>query len=368
MTSTPISGSTLISGSLPSDARYDADIIILAMDRVDETLEAIASALAQQGISRHVLVFDQGSTEENLKRLGAAVEGRGDACLMRAERNWGVAGGRNRVSALGHGRVIVALDNDAEFETDRTVARAVAKFDSESHAEMEPGRDDKTGLGAETELGTEKNLAAIGFRIVIHSSGADDLSSWGYPPALLSRSAGEFGTITFVGAGHAISRRAWDACGGYDEKLFFCWEEYDFCLKAISQGWRMEYAGDLVVRHKVSPDRRFNWSGNRWFYYVRNRLYIGRKWQSWPSLAPRIVGYLLKGVRNGLWMQTLHALPAAWQLSRGSPRSRMPARGAEYIACHDSAHRGTWRGRLKDEVFAALPGHGMKAAKTTAFH
>ena len=335
--------SALIAGSLPPGIAYDADIIILAMDRVDETLEAIASALAQGGITRHVLVFDQGSTDESLDRLRAAVDGRADVGLVRAERNWGVAGGRNRVTALGHGRVIVALDNDAEFGDDRTVARAVARLDA------------------------ERDLAAVGFRIVIHSSGADDLSSWGYAPALLPRSAGSFETVTFVGAGHAISRRAWDACGGYDEKLFFCWEEFDFCLNAISEGWRMQYAGDLVVRHKVSPDRRFNWSGTRWFYYVRNRLYIGRKWGSWPALTPRAAGYLLKGVRNGLWSQTLKALPAAWRLARSSGHSTMSSVGAAYIARNDAAHRGTLRSRLKREVFAALPGHGMKvSAKRTA--
>ena len=128
-----------------------------------------------------------------------------------------------------------------------------------------------------------------------------------------------------------------------------------------------------MVRHKVSSDRRFNWSGTRWFYYVRNRLYIGSKWYSWPSLVPRMAGYLLRGVRNGLWLQTLKAIPAAWQLSRTARRharmsghARMSDAGAAYIARNDAAHRGTLRGRLKREVFAALPGHGMKEAKTTA--
>ena len=329
--------SALIAGSLPPEAAYDADIIILAMDRVDETLQAVESALSQDGISRHVLVFDQGSTEESLARLRAAVDGRPDVGLLRAERNWGVAGGRNRASSLGHGRVIVALDNDAEFADSLTVARAVSRLDASD------------------------DLAAIGFRIVIHATGADDLSSWGYASTLLPRSAGSFEAVTFVGAGHAISRKAWTACDGYDEKLFFCWEEFDFSLRAISKGWRVQYAGDLVVRHKVSPDRRFNWSGTRWFYYVRNRLYIGRKWESsWLPLAPRAAGYVLRGARNGLWLQTLKAFPAAWRLARVARPGRMPAAGSSYIARNDAAHRGSLGGRLKREVFAALPGHGMK--------
>jgi len=332
--------SALIAGSAAPTAPYDADIVILTMDRVEETLEAIRSALAQEGVSRHVLVFDQGSTADNLARLRQAVEGSPEAGLYRAERNFGVAGGRNRATALGHGRVIIALDNDAEFATTTTVARAVARLDA------------------------AQDLAAIGFRVCIYDTGQDDLSSWGYARSLLPRSAEEFETVTFVGAGHAISRKAWDEVAGYDDGLFFCWEELDFCLKAIAAGWRMIYAGDLVVRHKVSPDRRFNWTGTRWFFFVRNRLYIGAKWQPWPMLLPRAAGYMLKGFRNGLWAQTLKALPAAWRMSRSGRRHHMPPAGQAYLRRNDAAHRGGLAARIRREVFAALPGHGMKQPRT----
>ena len=89
---------------------------------------------------------------------------------------------------------------------------------------------------------------------------------------------GRFDAVTFVGAGHAIRRAAWQDAGGYDEALFFCWEEYDFCLRAITRGWRIRYCGDLVVHHKASRARRVTWSGRRWFHFVRNRLYIERKY------------------------------------------------------------------------------------------
>ena len=335
----------LIAGSLPPDVEYDADIVILSMDRVEETLEAIASALSQEGVSRHVLVYDQGSSAPNLARLVSAIDGRGDIGLLRAERNWGVAGGRNRASSHGRGGVLIALDNDAEFADRLVVAQAV------------------------TRLRKEPDLAAIGFRIVIHDSGVDDLSSWGYAASLLPRSDESFETVTFVGAGHAISRKAWQACGGYDDALFFCWEEFDFSLKAVSLGWRVRYDGDLVIRHKVSPDRRFNWSATRWFYFVRNRLYIGHKWQGWASLSPRVAGYLFKGMRNGLLGQTLRAIPAAWRLGRASkdaPRTPMPRSGRAYLLRNDTAHRGGLLARLRREVFAALPGHGMKEPRPTA--
>ena len=164
-----------------------------------------------------------------------------------------------------------------------------------------------------------------------------------------------FEATTFVGAGHAIRRAAWDAAGGYDAALFFCWEELDFCLRAVAAGWRVVYRGDLVVRHKVSPEQRVGWSGERWFYFVRNRIYIARKWNAgWVALAPRIAAYFVKGLRNGMLSQTLRAVVAAGRMTV-TPRTMSPAMD-DYIMQHDLAHRGGWHVRLQREVLVHLPG------------
>lgn len=323
-----------VAGALgPPSASYDADVVILALDRAEETIQAIESALSQTGLSRHVFVVDQGSKPANLNRLASVAEGRRDLTLVRLDRNYGVAGGRNRGTALGHGRVIVALDNDAEFADAHTLVRAVRAIDA------------------------DPSIAAIGFRIVVHATGADDLSSWGYPMSLLPRAGDAFDAVTFVGAGHAIRRAAWDDAEGYDDALFFCWEEFDFCLRAIDRGWQVRYRGDIVIRHKVSTERRFAWSGTRWFYFVRNRLYIGRKWgESWAKLMPRYVGYTLKGLRNGVGLQTFRALPAAIRLSQDVEPRELSANARAYLARNDAAHRGSPLDRIRREVISALPG------------
>jgi GT2 family glycosyltransferase len=300
----------------PPDREYDADVVILSLDRVEDTIAAIRSALAQAGVSRHVFIVDQGSRPENLARLAAEAAGRQDATLLTLDYNHGVAGGRNHGSSLGHGRVIFGLDNDAEFADARTLARAVAALDE------------------------DPKLAAIGCRILLYARGADDLSSWGYPTSLLPRAGDSFDAVTFVGAGHAIRRSAWD---GYDEALFFCWEEFDFCLRAIERGWRIRYRGDIAVRHKVCPDRRVTWSSIRWFQFVRNRLYIEHKWGTgWFGLLPRMAYYLLRGARNHVLMQTLRALPAAIRLSRGVTVQRHSALAQRYLVRNDTAHRDRW--------------------------
>ncbi len=314
-----------VAGAARPPGTYDADVVILALGRPEETVAAIQSALAQKGVTRHVFVVDQGSCPADLARLAGAVAARSDATLVALDANHGVAGGRNRGAALGHGRVIAALDNDAEFADSGTLAQLVGALDA------------------------DPALAAVACRILTHATGEDDMSSWGYPVGLLPRAGECFDVATFVGAGHALRRDAWDACGGYDEALFFCWEEYDLCLRAIACGWRIRYRGDIAICHKVSPERRVRWSGERWGYFVRNRLYIERKWgSSWLQLAPRCVGYLLKGTRNGLLRQTLRALPAAMRLAGDVPPDRLPAHALAYLHDNDAAYRGAcWRDALR---------------------
>ncbi len=331
----------LIAGTAgPPGGGYDADIIILALERTSETIAAIQSACDQTAVSAHIFVLDQGSCPYSLRQLAAVAAGRPAVTLLAVDHNLGVAGGRNLISDLGHGRVIVGLDNDACFATPDTVARMVAALDA------------------------EPRLAALGCRIVTRAGGPDDLSSWGYPASLLPRAGESFDAVTFVGAGHAIRRAAWQQAGGYDPKLFFCWEEFDFCLRAIALGWRVRYRGDIVIHHKVAPERRVTWTASRWFFFVRNRIYIERKLgRSRHALAPRIAFYLLKGFRNGLPVQTLRAIHAATRMAPGARPQPMPSASVSYLTRNDHAHRGSWLRRLTHEALGRI-GHQPNAPST----
>lgn len=316
-----------IGGYPPPLEGYDADIIILSLNRQEDTIEAINSALAQCGGIFHVTVLDQGSSTEMLQQLRREFSHRRHFALYEAGTNLGVPGGRAAATACGHGQIIVALDNDAVFETRWVVAKALRLF------RLTP------------------DTAAIGFSILAADGKHPDLTSWGYPKAMLPRFRESFDTTTFVGAGHAIRRSAWVAAGGYDSSFFFTWEEYDFCLKAIALNWRITYAGSLGIIHKVSAEARVAWSSQRMRYFVRNRLIIGRKWGStWLALSPRIMGYLLKAARFGCLAGAWAGVTAAYTAT-SPPPYRMPKPMRLYIWRNETSRRGSWLDRLRLELF-----------------
>lgn len=305
----------LLAGTEPPARDYDADIIILSHHRPRETIAAIRSASAQIGCDHHIIVLDQNSSAAMRADLIAQVNTIPNAVLYGIDDNRGVPGGRNLASARGRGRAIVALDNDAVFAAPDIVTRAAAR------------------------LAAAPDLAAIGFRILAADGMALDLTSWGYPKSLLAHAARHFTTTIFVGCGHALSRRCFDALGGYDATLFFAWEECEFARRAINAGWRIEHQGDLAVIHAISPEARVAWGGERWRYFVRNRLLIAHDWHGWPGMLPRAALYLLRGLRAGRPLATLAAMAEAIRLARTRPRRAASAAALLYLHTHETAHR-----------------------------
>lgn len=261
------------------------DVVVLSWNRIDETLAAIESALSQTGVHRRVYVVDQGSAPENLARMRAFCSDKPDVLLRELGRNVGVAMGRNIATQMGDAPYVVALDNDAIFVDEHMLARVARRFE-------EDGR-----------------LGAIAFRILNYFTGHDDEVSWDYPATLKSRSDQEFFVTRFVGAGYAVRRSAFDATGGYDATLFFGGEERDLSYRILNLGYYIKYLPELSVRHRVDPEARIQWSRGRYYYAVRNTLYIEYKYgTSWLRLARAAASLTVKGVYNGLAAQTLRAL------------------------------------------------------------
>lgn len=264
------------------------DFIILSFNRAEETVLAIESALSQRGIDANVIVVDQGSRADCVQSLYDTYGNHHRVTIKALGRNTGVAGGRNIASRLGTAPFIIALDNDAEFATLNTAADAVKRMNE------------------------DPNLAACGFRVLNYFSGEDDWSSWCYPVSQRRLSSSDFSTTQFCGCGHIIRRSFFERVGAYDDALFFIGEEKDLCYRMINAGGRVQYSGGIAVRHKVHPEQRVAWTGGRYYYSVRNTLYLRYKYRfgAWNILLSAM-GWTAKGAYNGLLGSALRGVKDA---------------------------------------------------------
>jgi GT2 family glycosyltransferase len=306
------------------------DIIILDWNRPDETIVAVKSALAQRGVARKVWVVDQGSHPEHQDKLAAFCDLQPDVHVHWLDRNIGVAAGRNLATRLGRAPYVVSLDNDAVFADEYCVARALARM------EREP------------------QLGALAFRIVDAATQSDE-AFWDYPLALRACELPRFAVTRFLGGGHLMRRSAFESAGGYDERLFFCGEERDVAWRMIGLGYRLQLERDLAVVHRSVAASKVGWDGKRFYYLVRNTLYINHKFGAGVlGFARGAVGFLLRGLCYGLLLAAIRGIVGGLWMSlrfslfmKDKQAYQLSAQARRYIAETDQKHSLPLRARLK---------------------
>jgi GT2 family glycosyltransferase len=280
----------------------DTDIIILDWNRPDDTIKAVQSALEQTGVQRKIWIVDQGSEPENRAKVAAFCRDHADVHIHNLDRNVGVAAGRNIATRLGSAPYVVSLDNDAVFSDSECVARAIAHLERDSQ------------------------LAAVAFRILDADTGTED-QHWDYPDEYLHAGLDSFEVTRFLGGGYALRRDAFELAGGYDDRLFFCGEERDLGWRLIKHGYVLKWQRDLAILHRSTADAKVAWSDRRYYFVVRNALYINHKFGAGPFRFARSVGSLfVRGVRNGLAPAAVRGIAEgcvlSLQFSFGDPERR----------------------------------------------
>ncbi len=317
----------------------DIDIILLSWNRSKMTLETVHNLLEQEGINLKIWIVDQGSREEELQLLKESTKQYPNVHIAEMGKNTGVPGGRNIGTRLGNAEYTVSIDNDAIFESSDALKRVVEIF------EQEP------------------KIAVVSFRIKNFYTGQDDELSWVYPKKLKASRDKSFLTTRFVGCGHAIRRQVFEQAGGYDDDLFFFWEEVDFSYRVINLGYQLVYAPEISVLHKVAPEARVRWEEQRFYFLVRNAIYINLKYnQDFFKVLVIAFGYTVKGFYNFLPLQTLRGvIDGIWmykklQLKPIGSSLELTESARNYLWEHEIRYRGNLLNRLKTEVFVGLPG------------
>jgi GT2 family glycosyltransferase len=310
------------------------DVVILSLNRLEDTLQAIKS-IEEQHVVRPILwIVDQGSSEHCLQKLREKCCNNPNCHLVELGENIGVPAGRNRGMSLGSSEYIVSIDNDVVLESSFTLKHVIERFRS------------------------DPNLAVIGFKILIYETGEYDRGSWVYPRKLFIKQDESFLTTRFCGAGHAIRRKALEETKMYDETLFFYWEEVDLSYQLITRGYTIVYDPKIQVLHKVSKEARTSWSENRFYYLVRNALYLEYKYnRSIIRVLIKAAGYLLKGIYNGWLGQTVRGMRDTIPMIRSTSKfleSKLDASAKEYIAQNEMIYRGPIWNRIREEVFESM--------------
>ncbi len=319
----------------------DADVIILSWNRVEDTIAAIQSAHDQVDVRKRILIVDQGSDRENLAQLEAFLRAVPEARLQKLSSNSGVAGGRNIASAMGNARYIVALDSDAVFADNNTLARAVKELDE------------------------HPNLCAIGFRIENFFTGRNDETSWDYPAG---RTPDQSSLTTCVSsvrvtqfAAASLGKPSAPMTNGFSSAA----RNSTCAIRMLNTGKRIAYAPEVAIRHKVSPEHRVFWGKGRFFYTVRNNIYTAYKYNTPLSrLAVAAAAFIIKGWRNGIGKEALRALKAsivmclAYRKSWEDKRAyQLSAETLEYIRTYEP-NRSESVVRKFRRQFSSLPHQG----------
>jgi GT2 family glycosyltransferase len=311
------------------------DVVILSLDRPELTVETIENVLDQDRIQAHIWVVDQGSSQETITSLRQTAMTNPQITLKELGVNIGVPAGRNAGIRAGTSPIVVSIDNDAIFHSPSDLASAVEILEN------------------------KPEVAVISFRIENYFTGKLDMSSWVFPKTLLPKSHESFLGTRFTGGAYAMRRNAFEASRGYDESLFFYWEELDLAYQFIQQGFVISYEPSIVVRHKVAPEKRTNWKDKRFYYLVRNALYLDWKYfGSRSKLTTLAAGYLVKGLCNGVLSQAIAGIRDGMRMAGRlnlSDRVILSSEALAYIWQNDLKHRGNVWQRMMREVLTPLP-------------
>ena len=316
-----------------ASSHVEVDIIILDWNRPDDTIAAVGSALSQVGVTRKIWVVDQGSRPDNRAKLAAYVEGKPDVHVQWLEHNVGVPAGRNVATRLGNAPFVVALDNDGLFTDPECVARAVQR------------------------LSTQPKLGAVAFRI-LDADTRSEAPYWDYPDVYVDSDIDSFEVTRFCGGGYALRREAFERAGFYDESLFFGGEERDVAWRMIKLGYTLRWFRDLAVLHRSTPEAKVKWTGRRYYFTVRNTLYINHKFGAGlTGLLRGGASFTLRGIRNGLVLAALRGVLAGyWMSLRFSLSSvdkhnyRLTPELRRYIADTDHKTNESWRTKLRRQL------------------
>lgn len=222
-------------------------ILLLSLNRSSLTinlLNSIREKLPQ--FAGKLLIADNGSITGELAAVRDACAAMPfDATVLELDRNYGVAGGRNRGFAAATTDWVMCLDNDMYFLSDplELIQRDIALLGCHFLNLPLLDRDGKTlfALGGHLYVSVDGGVLRIGAGSV-------------YPQASFDHAPEQPFLSTFLfGGASVINRATFDRVGGFDEGMFIGFEDIDFSVRLHQAGLKIGNTRAVAIVHDHPP-------------------------------------------------------------------------------------------------------------------
>jgi N-acetylglucosaminyl-diphospho-decaprenol L-rhamnosyltransferase len=283
--------------------------VIVAYNRYELTASCLRH-LRSQTVDHHVIVLDNGSTDDTRARIAAEWPG---VQLEHFDDNRGFPEACNRGVAAGAGEIVVLLNNDVDCNPD-FLERLVwplrdPTVGSVASLLLQPGGEtiDSMGLAADAVLAGFPRLQGLPAGRALDSN-----------PVL----AGP------AGAAAAYRRTAWEQIGGLDETIVAYMEDFDLALRLRMAGWRSVAEPEAVGVHLGSATHGFRspWQRRQGGFgrgYVLRRYGLLRGRTAPRALATEAV-VVLGDLALSRDLAALRGRLAGWHAGRARPRLALP--------------------------------------------
>jgi glycosyltransferase involved in cell wall biosynthesis len=235
--------------------------------------DSIGSVQAQSHPNVEIIVVNDGSTDEHTNAICDNYKKNGVHVI--STTNQGLAAARNNGIEQASGRYIVALDADDRIGPNY-LEQAVAAFN------------------AHPQLGIVYSKAWL--------FGAMDMQ-WNLPPFSMEQMM--LDNIIFCSA--VFKKEDWLLVGGYDVKMIYGWEDYDFWLGILSLGREVQQLSDFHFFYRIASNSmvrsKQKWQKVEMFkrIYQKHRELIGKNIEAWLDI---LVGFHENYYETKLYVDT----------------------------------------------------------------